>query len=85
MEFASQQADLQAMISAGEFLPLLMLRGGQLQVVSADLSWEPGDRLIYLMHMPRLELVTSVQNPVAALGELSLQTLNRLETVPENP
>ncbi|MBD2103473.1 sodium:proton antiporter [Leptolyngbya sp. FACHB-261] len=63
-EFENQQADLQAMTAAGELLPLLLLRSGNLQIVPADLAWEPSDRLIYLLHVPRLELVSSLQNPV---------------------
>jgi hypothetical protein len=34
-------------------LPLLFERKAQLQIVSADMLWEKGDRILYLLYTPK--------------------------------
>ena len=58
--FAFQQAHLQALIWAGELVPLLLEREERLQVVPATEQLQPGDRLIYLLHDPRPILLLSL-------------------------
>ncbi|MDX2254416.1 MAG: cation:proton antiporter [Pseudanabaenaceae cyanobacterium bins.39] len=41
------------MFNAGILLPLLFERKSQLQIVSAEMSWEKGDRIVYLLYAPR--------------------------------
>ena len=52
-EFQEQLNSFNAMFNAGILLPLLFERKGQLQIVSADMSWEKGDRILYLLHTPK--------------------------------
>lgn len=52
-----QRSHLQAMIRSGEFLPLLLLRQDQLQVISVAETWQAGDRIIYLLHDPKPKLL----------------------------
>lgn len=52
-----QQTYLQKLIEEGSLVPLLVERGDRLQVVSAEETWQVGDRLIYLLHDPRPELL----------------------------
>ncbi len=52
-----QQAHLQAFISSGALLPLLVKRDRQLQVVRAAEQWQAGDEIIYLLHDPRPKLL----------------------------
>jgi NhaP-type Na+/H+ or K+/H+ antiporter len=41
------------MFNAGILLPLLFERKSQLQIVSAEMSWEKDDRIVYLLYAPR--------------------------------
>ncbi|OYQ63198.1 sodium:proton antiporter [Pseudanabaena sp. SR411] len=59
-EFLLTEEELQAqlnrfntMFNAGILLPLLFERKGQLQIVSADMTWEKGDRILYLLYTPK--------------------------------
>ena len=50
-------AHLQALIRAGEMLPLLTRRGGSLQVAVAEDEWRVKDEIYYLIHDPRPKLL----------------------------
>ncbi len=50
----TQLAHFNSMYGAGRLLPMLVERRSQLQLVAADMTWEPGDRIVYLWHRPRL-------------------------------
>lgn len=52
-----QQTYLQKLIQEETLVPLLVERGDRLQVVSAEETWQVGDRLLYLLHDPRPELL----------------------------
>ncbi|MER3477203.1 MAG: sodium:proton antiporter, partial [Leptolyngbya sp. ERB_1_2] len=73
--FEAQQARLKSMIEAETLLPVLLERDQNLQVCLADLSWQVGDRLIYLLHDPKPKLLK-------VLGG-SNQTRLTLEKLPE--
>jgi NhaP-type Na+/H+ or K+/H+ antiporter len=52
-----QKTHLRALIRAGELVPLLRERQGRLQVLSATEEWQPGDRIIYILHAPKPKLL----------------------------
>ncbi len=79
--FAFQQAHLQALIRAGELMPLLMEREERLGVVSAPEDWEVGDRIIYLLHDPRPKLLKRLSG-AAPSSRLALEKLPKVEEVP---
>jgi len=53
LEMADKLNSFNTMFNAGQLLPLLFERKGQLQIVSADMTWEKGDRIVYLLYTPR--------------------------------
>jgi NhaP-type Na+/H+ or K+/H+ antiporter len=79
--FAFQQAHLEALIRAGELLPLLVKRQKGLQVAAADEDWQAGDRMIYLLHDPRPKLLKRLSGG-SSTGRLALETLPEVEEVP---
>lgn len=52
-ELEEQLNRFNTMFNAGILLPLLFERKGQLQIVSADMLWEKGDRILYLLYNPK--------------------------------
>ena len=52
-ELQEQLNRFNTMFNAGILLPLLFERKGQLQIVSADMTWEKGDRILYLLYTPK--------------------------------
>ncbi len=52
-EIQEQLNRFNTMFNAGILLPLLFERKGKLQIVSADMSWEKGDRILYLLYTPK--------------------------------
>lgn len=76
--FAAQQAHLQTLIEGGELLPLLLNRQDILRVVSAIEDWQAGDRLLYLLHDPKPQLLkllsggTSVRLVPERLSEVEI-------------
>ena len=55
--FEFQKTHLQALIRAGELMPILIERQGSLQVLPATENWQPGDQIIYLLHDPKPKLL----------------------------
>ncbi len=79
--FAFQQAHLQALILAGELVPLLLEREERLQVLPANEQLQSGDRLIYLLHDPRPILLKRLSG-----GSQSIRlTIEKLPEVEEAP
>ena len=76
-----QQAHLQAMIRAGEFLPLLVQRAKGLQVATASEQWQAGDRIIYLLHDPRPKLLKRLSGGTSS-ARLALEKLPEVEEIP---
>ncbi|MEM9541159.1 MAG: cation:proton antiporter [Cyanobacteria bacterium P01_E01_bin.42] len=76
-----QQAHLQAMIRAGEFLPLLVQRDKGLQVATASEQWLAGDRIIYLLHDPRPKLLKRLSGGTSS-SRLALEKLPEVEEIP---
>ncbi|CDN13627.1 TrkA-N:Sodium/hydrogen exchanger [Richelia intracellularis] len=80
-EFTQQQEGIQRLIEAGELVPLLLERKGHLQVIPAKYGWEEGDRIVYLLHDPRPELLKRLSGGTQAT-RLSLEKLPQVEEVP---
>jgi NhaP-type Na+/H+ or K+/H+ antiporter len=80
-DFDLQQAHMQALIKAGELIPLLVERDEHLQVMPAAEEWEVGDRIIYLLHDPRPHLLKRLSGARASIP-LSLEKLPEVEEIP---
>ncbi len=80
-DFDLQQAHMQALIKAGELIPLLVERDEHLQVMPAAEEWEVGDRIIYLLHDPRSHLLKRLSGARASVP-LSLEKLPEVEEIP---
>jgi len=78
--FTLQQAHLQALIQAGELIPLLVERGDYLQVIPATEEWEVGDRIIYLLHDPRPHLLKRLSG-ASQSSHLSVEKLPEVEEI----
>lgn len=76
-----QQAHLQAMIRAGELLPLLVKRNKGLQIAIASEQWQAGDKLIYLLHDPRPKLLKRLSGGSSS-SRLALEKLPEVEEIP---
>lgn len=79
--FAFQQAHLQALVRAGELVPLLVEREERLQVVTVSEEWRPGDRIIYVLHDPRPQLLKRLSG-ASQSKRLSLEKLPQVEEIP---
>lgn len=79
--FSFQQAHLQALIRSGDLVPLLLEREERFQVVSATEDWQPGDRIIYLLHDPRPLLLKRLSG-ASQSTRLTLEKLPEVEEVP---
>ncbi|MGK7938609.1 MAG: cation:proton antiporter [Crocosphaera sp.] len=77
-----KQAHFQALIRAGEVLPLLIQRNGSLQVVQATQDWQAGDEVTYLLHDPRPELLKRLSGGSKTSKELTAERLSEVEEVP---
>jgi Trk K+ transport system NAD-binding subunit len=75
-DFSFKSAHLQALIRAGEMLPLILKRGDSFQVAVADEEWQAGDEIYYLLHDPRPKLLKRLSG-----GNQSSRLL--LERLPE--
>ncbi len=80
-DLAFQQAHLEALIRAGEILPLLCKREERLQIVKSQEEWQAGDEIIYLLHDPRPQLLKRLSGSSKAQC-LSLEKLPQVEEIP---
>lgn len=76
-----QQAHLKALIRTEELVPLLLERDERLMVVPAGEEWQPGDRIIYLLHDPRPKLLRQLAGGNNQ-SSLVLEKLPRVEEIP---
>ena len=76
-----QQAHLDALIRAGELLPLLLKREGSLQVFKASAEGQVGDEIIYLLHDPRPILLKRLSGGSQST-RLALEKLPEVEELP---
>lgn len=75
-----QKTHLQALIRSGELMPLLIEHEGVFNIVSGTEDWEIGDRIIYLLHDPKPQLLKRLSGS----SRLDL-TLEKHPTVEEIP
>ncbi|GAX34264.1 cation:proton antiporter [Nodularia sp. NIES-3585] len=80
-EFRKQQDRIQEKIKSGDLIPLLLEREDRLQVMSASQEWLVGDRIIYLLHDPRPNLLKRLSGGSQST-RLSLETLPEVEELP---
>jgi NhaP-type Na+/H+ or K+/H+ antiporter len=62
-ELDRQLSRFNQLFNIGTILPLLFERKERLQIVPANITWEKGDRIIYLLHTPRVLLPTNSESP----------------------
>ncbi|MDP5337128.1 MAG: cation:proton antiporter [Nodularia sp. (in: cyanobacteria)] len=80
-EFSKQQERIQEKIKSGDLIPLLVEREDRLQVMPASQEWLVGDRIIYLLHDPRPNLLKRLSGGTQST-RLSLETLPEVEELP---
>ncbi|MCC0176944.1 cation:proton antiporter [Waterburya agarophytonicola K14] len=80
-EFSFKLAHLQALIRAGEMLPLLVKRNDSLQVAVAKEEWQIGDEIYYLVHDPRPKLLKRLSGGNQS-SRLLLEKLPEVEEIP---
>jgi Trk K+ transport system NAD-binding subunit len=80
-DFASQQEHIQDKIRNGVLVPLLVEREERLHIVPANQEWEVGDRIIYLLHDPRPNLLKRLSG-ASQSTPLVLEKLPEVEEVP---
>ncbi|MGI2908580.1 cation:proton antiporter [Tolypothrix sp. VBCCA 56010] len=80
-EFSNQQNRIQEKIRTGDLIPLLVEREKRLQIIPAAIDWQAGDRIIYLLHDPRSNLLKRLSGATQSTP-LSLEKLPEVEQVP---
>jgi Trk K+ transport system NAD-binding subunit len=80
-DFHFKLAHLQALVRAGEMLPLLTKRGGNLQVSLAGEEWQVNDEIYYLIHDPRPKLLKRLSGGNQS-SRLLLEKLPEVEEIP---
>jgi len=80
-DFSFKSAHLQALIRAGEMLPLLVKRRDSLQVAMADEEWQAKDEIYYLIHDPRPKLLKRLSGGNQS-SRLLLERLPEVEEIP---
>jgi NhaP-type Na+/H+ or K+/H+ antiporter len=80
-ELSNQKNRIQEKIRAGDLVPLLVERDKRLQIIPAAIDWQAGDRIIYLLHDPRSNLLKRLSG-ASQSTPLSLEKLPEVEQVP---
>ncbi|MDJ0568708.1 MAG: cation:proton antiporter [Pleurocapsa sp. MO_192.B19] len=80
-DFSFKLAHLQALIRAGEMLPLLVKRSDSLQVAVAAEEWQIDDEIYYLIHDPRPKLLKRLSGGNQS-SRLLLEKLPEVEEIP---
>ncbi|MDJ0594638.1 MAG: cation:proton antiporter [Pleurocapsa sp. MO_226.B13] len=80
-DFSFKLAHLRALIRAGEMLPLLVKRNGNIQVATAKEEWQIGDEIYYLIHDPRPKLLKRLSGGNQS-SRLVLEKLPEVEEIP---
>ncbi len=79
--FSLQKIQLQALIRTGDLLPLFVEREDKIHLMAASEAWQVGDRLIYLLHDPRPDLLKRLSGSNQST-RLSLENLPEVEEIP---
>ncbi|MEL7038793.1 MAG: cation:proton antiporter [Cyanobacteria bacterium J06592_8] len=75
-----QRSHLQTLIRSGVFVPLLVERQGNLQVLPASETWQLNDRIIYLLHESKPKLLKRLSG--SQPSSLTLEKHPLVEEVP---
>lgn len=78
--FSLQKIQLQALIRTGDLLPLFVERDDKINLIVAGETWQLGDRLIYLLHDPRPDLLKRLSGDNQST-RLSLENLPEVEEI----
>lgn len=65
-----QLSQFNTLYNSGNLLPIMFERKERLQIVPADIVWESGDRIIYLLYTPRL--LSSTSTPLLEPGATTI-------------
>lgn len=76
-----QRAHLRALMRSGELIPLLVKRDNRMWVALAEEDWQPGDRIVYLLHDPKPKLLQRLSGG-SRPRRLSVETLSTVEDIP---
>ncbi|MGB3759026.1 MAG: cation:proton antiporter [Rivularia sp. (in: cyanobacteria)] len=79
--FSLQKIQLQALIRTGDLLPLFVERDDKINLITAGETWQVGDRLIYLLHDPRPDLLKRLSGANQST-RLSLENLPEVDEIP---
>ncbi|MGB3638992.1 MAG: cation:proton antiporter [Rivularia sp. (in: cyanobacteria)] len=79
--FSLQKIQLQALIRTGDLLPLFVERDDKINLIAGGETWQVGDRLIYLLHDPRPDLLKRLSGANQST-RLSLENLPEVEEIP---
>ena len=79
--FEAQKRHLKNLIENGEFLPLILQREGKLEIVKANIKWQPEDKLIYLFHDSRSNLLKKLSGEQLSLS-LTIEKVTKVEEIP---
>ncbi|BAZ37970.1 sodium/hydrogen exchanger [Calothrix sp. NIES-4101] len=84
VNFENQQVYLEALIDSGEIVPILIERDKSLQIIPATQEWEIGDRIIYLLHDPRPNLLKRLSD-TKKYTRLAIENILEVEesTIPQ--
>jgi NhaP-type Na+/H+ or K+/H+ antiporter len=78
--FEAQGMYLRSLIESETLLPVLLERGNSFQVCLAEIDWQIGDRLIYLLHDPKPKLLKVLGG--SNQTKLSLEKIPEIEEIP---
>ena len=79
--FSLQKIQLQALIRTGDLLPLFVERDDKINLIAGGETWLVGDRLIYLLHDPRPDMLKRLSGANQST-RLSLENLPEVEEIP---
>lgn len=79
-DLEQQQAHLQSLITDETVLPLLIERENRLQVAAATDEWQGGDRILYLLHDPKPQLLKRLGG--SSQSRLAPEKLAEVERIP---
>jgi NhaP-type Na+/H+ or K+/H+ antiporter len=81
VDFLGQKRHLETLMEAGELVPLLLERENYLQITSPSLEWAIGDRITFLLHDSRPNLLKRLSGAKQST-RLSLEQLPEMEELP---
>ena len=79
--FSLKKIQLQALIRTGDLLPLFVERDDKINLIAGGETWLVGDRLIYLLHDPRPDMLKRLSGANQST-RLSLENLPEVEEIP---